>query len=480
MMYIMSNNSDIFAKVVWILRYCMDDKLMGYSTEKLLNKYGAGSHKPGSGSAAAHFGLISANLLLTVIQLTGTGSRRVKYLSVLSELEEIAKDIRDNICPELEFLFQQDSDQFGKTIDARRARDQENDPLKRRDLAEAALEELKKSTLIPMKIADLCLKLANYGSRVFDLGFKGARGDTSVALNGAVAAVDGSLSIIFLNLNSFGLPHLSWMREILLAAVEIKNSLDSFAGNAVDCTSSLKNAFERKQACLQDFDLYFNAIPREGYRNEDDIENVARELQLLLWKHKETIWGHDMQKDPLGILDPVKALLELGYSCSKSRYLDSIEDNGESVEVAGVIDRQRRTVIISRNYDEKVQRFTAAHELGHALLHEQQVLHRDRPLDGSTLNRSIVELEADKFAAAFLMPAKQVQKVFNEIYGVERFRALENDVFNRFQMRLTEFRKAYKTTRHIARYFAVPLADIFGVSLEAMAIRLEELGLIEN
>ena len=30
------------------------------------------------------------------------------------------------------------------------------------------------------------------------------------------------------------------------------------------------------------------------------------------------------------------------------------------------------------------QRFTIAHELGHAILHRQTVLHRDKPIDGST------------------------------------------------------------------------------------------------
>jgi len=45
-------------------------KLIELSTEELLKKFGSGKHKPGSGSAAAFQGMLSAKLIHTVIDLT--------------------------------------------------------------------------------------------------------------------------------------------------------------------------------------------------------------------------------------------------------------------------------------------------------------------------------------------------------------------------------------------------------------------------
>jgi Zn-dependent peptidase ImmA (M78 family) len=65
--------------------------------------------------------------------------------------------------------------------------------------------------------------------------------------------------------------------------------------------------------------------------------------------------------------------------------------------------------------------FTAAHELGHIILHEQAVLHRDRPFDGSSnIPKDLIEQQADKFAALFLMPANVVKDVFYEIFETEK------------------------------------------------------------
>lgn len=57
----------------------MDIDLLNVTTEKLLEKFGAGNHKPGSGSAAAFQGMLSAKLLVTVISLTNELKRRDNY-----------------------------------------------------------------------------------------------------------------------------------------------------------------------------------------------------------------------------------------------------------------------------------------------------------------------------------------------------------------------------------------------------------------
>lgn len=85
------------------------------------------------------------------------------------------------------------------------------------------------------------------------------------------------------------------------------------------------------------------------------------------------------------------------------------------------------------------QRFTAAHELGHFVLHKHLV--GDRVEDNYLLRSeglsNAVEAEANRFAASLLMPRDQIQ------------RAMESGITG-----------------------ADDLAEAFGVSLTAMSIRL--------
>src|SRR5690606_19712445 len=97
---------------------------------------------PGSGSAAAFQGLLSAKLIRTVIDLTNAPKRRSQYAGMLPELLEIAKRIDQNIFPALEGIFIEDSIQFGRAIEARKARDSEKDEDKKKVLASQALNEL--------------------------------------------------------------------------------------------------------------------------------------------------------------------------------------------------------------------------------------------------------------------------------------------------------------------------------------------------
>ena len=76
-------------------------------------------------------------------------------------------------------------------------------------------------------------------------------------------------------------------------------------------------------------------------------------------------------------------------------------------------------------------RFTAAHELGHALLHNIDMAHRDRGLDGSSIpSRAPIEVEADKFAAYFLMPKQFVTDAFEVRFGEIPF-AITTDTSHR-------------------------------------------------
>ena len=142
-------------------------------------------------------------------------------------------------------------------------------------------------------------------------------------------------------------------------------------------------------------------------------------------------------------------------------------------------------------YKSDIINFTTAHELGHALLHDKLVLHRDLPLDGSETERirSVEEIQADKFAAMFLMPKKIVVQLFYELFQTNKFTINEETALLLTNSSAYELRRKIKTKRDLSRLITKcefynyrpfnSLSKIFQVSVEAMSIRLEELGLVE-
>jgi formiminotetrahydrofolate cyclodeaminase len=178
----------------------MTQDLITLPADQLLTKFGAGKHKPGSGSAAALVGLVACKLVQTVISLS---HRRAEYQGVDRQLTLIYQDILGDIEPSLMAAVQEDSEQFDRVFQARLLRDNETDQAKKKQLSEKALNELRIGTDIPIRIAEMCLTLCEKAILVFDLGFKSARGDSGVAISAALAGASGCLAIIFLNLGSF-------------------------------------------------------------------------------------------------------------------------------------------------------------------------------------------------------------------------------------------------------------------------------------
>lgn len=233
-----------------------------------------------------------------------------------------------------------------------------------------------------------------------------------------------------------------------------------------------------------------------GGKRKDDrfskrgVEKIARNLQVQLWKRQsEVLPGRDDIR-PLDLIVPALALNSIGYSFELAESLGQFSGNGELFEVAGIIDNDDKRVQISRRFSPQIRNFTAAHELGHAILHDGTGLHRDRALDGSSTDqtREPGELEADTFAAAFLMPAKLVRSVFQHFFGMERFVLNEGTAFALTSQSMESLENTCRTTRDLSRLLARieqfngqhfdSLAKQFCVSNEAMAIRLEELRLV--
>jgi Zn-dependent peptidase ImmA (M78 family) len=137
------------------------------------------------------------------------------------------------------------------------------------------------------------------------------------------------------------------------------------------------------------------------------------------------------------------------------------------------------------------RRFTAAHELGHFVLHPHvgsRRLHRERPVNGPRGDRPLLEQEADYFAACLLMPRRAVIDEFSARFVKKHplpltevvAYHLKADVGLLFSQRPGSMLFAQSVAR--AEQFDTrrfqSLADFFGVSSPAMGIRLTELGLV--
>lgn len=122
-------------------------------------------------------------------------------------------------------------------------------------------------------------------------------------------------------------------------------------------------------------------------------------------------------------------------------------------------DRRRNLTIIGVNADQHPNRrnFTAAHELGHYLLHDFDDVHVDRDFrvwlrsEASSQGTDIEEKEANLFAAELLMPAHFLAKDVEKIGTID---LLYEDVLQE-------------------------LAAKYGVSTQAMTFRLAYLGYVQ-
>ncbi len=185
----------------------------------------------------------------------------------------------------------------------------------------------------------------------------------------------------------------------------------------------------------------------------------------------------------------------LRYSLEKPEEI--LPDIPISSEIGGVLDRALRRIVVANKLPLEVQRFTLAHEIGHYFLHPELIYHRDLPIvEAVHEDRSLPpeEREANFFAAELLMPRRLVADIFHARYG-PRIHPDEIDVSLAFGLsrvlrlplgdpqtiveRLRCMSRRQRS-RLIARddRLGLPLWSIFAVSIESMAVRLEELDLV--
>lgn len=455
--------------------------LLDLKASVLLDKFGKGGHVPGSGSAAALMGLLAAKLLITVGTLT---LRRPKYQKHHDAVRKALQDIEVRICPALSALFQDDASVFDAVIASRKARDRAKETSAFESLEESSKEDLKLATDIPLRIAEVCLDLIEHAILIFDHGFEGARGDSGAGLSSAFAGANSAVFIVNLNLKSFNGTY--WARHQRTRCDEIRERLKIAHATAGERIGALRIA-DLEQAKGKDLSGNFKFTVRDSY-SDDQILEVVRKLQNQLWRNRARLWK-DAPNDPLTTFEPDKALGLLGYSCAIDDTLGSFQSPSGHFEVAGLFEANVGRVRLSRQFSNDEILFTAAHELGHAVLHPRlDGAHRDRPKSGVVLSREPKEREADKFATFFLMPPNLTRERFEASFGAVPLILDDDTAFNMGGFRLEEARAKFPRLRDLTRHLAglnhyagrqlIPLAAQFRVSKEAFAIRLEELDLV--
>jgi hypothetical protein len=218
------------------------------------------------------------------------------------------------------------------------------------------------------------------------------------------------------------------------------------------------------------------------------IEKEARRVQFEVWSKRDLLWT-TVPSVP-AMFDPmvVARVLDLEYEQRES--IGAVDyRNGHG---AGVLNRRRRTISISTKFDYPTQRFTAAHEIGHFVLHPSVgdvVEHRDRPIYDMQGPRPQFEADADYFAACLLVPRKALTEEFERRFGTRKPLPFTSTVAFHVGLSMKDFEtrrdrlmfaKAVARTQSFDTHRFLSLADFFHVSASAMAIRLWECGLVDE
>ncbi|MCZ6803284.1 MAG: ImmA/IrrE family metallo-endopeptidase [Proteobacteria bacterium] len=225
--------------------------------------------------------------------------------------------------------------------------------------------------------------------------------------------------------------------------------------------------------------------------NKELIKKKATKLHNLVWSNKNQLWP-DKKPSYIDMLEPsiVCKLLEIDY-CEHEE-LGRFGEKNNKFEVAGSINRSLKIISVAKKFGNKVTRFTAAHEIGHWILHPDESMHRDRPIESLKINykNEPKEQEANYFAACYLMPENLLRTKFKEIFLTETPLHFNENIA--FWLNQDDYNSLlYSDPDSLDREFSLAscqnfnnnkhysLADLFKVSKSAMAYRLHELGFVK-
>lgn len=222
------------------------------------------------------------------------------------------------------------------------------------------------------------------------------------------------------------------------------------------------------------------------------IDKIAKTVRFEIYQRAKRT--HNTVPNVLQLFRPEHAAMVHGIEYEQVAGSLGVHGVGHGTyEVAGLIDHERNLIRVSGKFSYEVQRFTGAHELGHYFLHPGMSLHRDRPLDGSLIGLDKREREANYFAGTFLAPEDIVKRAYAQRFGSKPLYLTDDVAFAlKGAKEMHDLMRTSGTgSREFARAIAGAtqfgpgrrfdsLATVFGLSVTAMAIRLEEVGLIDE
>jgi len=186
--------------------------------------------------------------------------------------------------------------------------------------------------------------------------------------------------------------------------------------------------------------------------SDEQIENSATKFRL------EALAALELEHS---VEIPVEQIAELhlGYQLD---FVDGID--GYPDDVIGGIDFDSKTILVNSSIESHLGRysFTIAHEIGHHVLHKEKFYKQSKSesiMCRGGAQRPIEELQADRFAEALLMPKELIDNHYKKITKKRRFK-----VSNRYAL-AAEIIKS---------------SGLSNVSVSAMVVRLNHLGLTDK
>lgn len=225
-----------------------DKNYLELPAKDLLDAFGKGSHIPGSGSAAAFSGLMAIELMKTVVQLSLS---KPEYDRYKSEFKLILKRLSETAKPDFTNFFNNDIQVFHKVSYHRRLRDTAKTEEKRNEHRLSANEKLREATDIPLDICESSLDLLPTAFTIFDNGFKGARGDSGVAISNLLSSAQGALFVVFLNLKTF--QKSKWKDERMERSVDLATRFTKLQKDAYSRVVTLYNENTDSKQLTLDF-----------------------------------------------------------------------------------------------------------------------------------------------------------------------------------------------------------------------------------
>ena len=203
------------------------------------------------------------------------------------------------------------------------------------------------------------------------------------------------------------------------------------------------------------------------YLKYDEMEGVA---QNLLFEYKQ-------ERGQLTLPIPIEDIIENHLKLSLE--IENLRDESGCSDILGGIYFSERRIVIDSSLEKEVGRFnfTAAHEVAHWELHRKLFMPNPNQtyLFDANSSADIIcrdfskkreELQADFTAACILMPRKILAQTVREYYGQEAYLFKPGTRFSQYNDCLNHVAKNFNKT--------------FGVSIQAMKIRLEQTQLVRD